>query len=96
MVADAFEKMAQPGFIKEVGTILGGYGFAGGIDFVLDEFTQRDIPGEISGVAAVAGLQYAPVASGQRMRRAQVGAGVFAGMSLAERVGIADAITEAI
>ena len=96
MVADAFEKMAQPGFWQEVSVYLGGYATAGGVDMALDKFTQREIPDELSGVLAVGGLQYAPVVSGNRMRQMQVGAAAYSAEALAHRLGIVDAIEGAL
>ena len=96
MPVEAFEKMAQPGFIKEVGSVLAGYSAAGAMEYGADRFTQRDLPGEVFGVATVAAVQYAPVVSGQRMRQMQVGAAGYAGLSLADRLGIADSIKGAI
>ena len=96
MVTDAFSKMAQPGFLMEVGNVLGGYTAAEAVDYSLDRVSQRDIPDEVGGVGAIAALEVAPVVSGQQMRKMQIGAGVNTGMALADRLGIKDAITGAL
>lgn len=96
MPMEAFEKMAQPGFIKEVGAYLGGYSVAGGVDLAFDTVTDRDVPGELSGIVGVVGLQYAPVVSGQRMRQMQIGSAVYTADAVIDRLGIRARIEEAI
>lgn len=96
MVVQGFEKMAQPDFLKETLDVLGGYTVAAGIDFAADRYAGRDVPDELSGVLAVAGIEMAPVVSGAQMRRMQLGGAAFAGMGLADRLGIADSIEGAL
>lgn len=93
---EAFEKLADPGFARDTATILSGYGAAAGVDLAIEQFSSRDIPNEVSGLAVVAGAEYAPVVSGMQKRHVQLGGGAYAGLAFADRIGVRERIEEAI
>lgn len=93
---DAFEKLADPGFARDVATILTGYGAAAGVDLATEQFTSRNIPNEASGLAVVVGAEYAPVVSGMQKRHVQLGAGSYAALAFADRIGIRETVEGAL
>lgn len=93
---DAFSQLADSGFYRDVALIGGGYGAAGAADMAVDRFAGRDVPNEITGLAVVAGAQYAPVINGRQRRHVQLGAGMYSALHLAERVSVRETIEGAL
>lgn len=96
MPVDAFEKLADPGFTRDILTIVGGYGAAAGVDLAVEQFSSRNFPNEASGLAVVVGAEYAPVVSGMQKRHAQLGGGAYAVLAFADRIGVRDAVEGAL
>lgn len=93
---DAFEKLADPGFARDTAYIMSGYGAAAGVDLALEQFSSRDMPNEASGLAIVVGAEYVPGVDGRTKRFAQLGAGSYAALAFADRIGIRDAVEGAL
>lgn len=93
---DAFSKLTDPGFARDTALIVGGYSATAGVDLAADEVTNRDIPAEAVGLGVVMGAEYAPVVSGRQMRHVQLGAGSYAALAFADRIGVRETVEEAI
>lgn len=93
---DAFEKLADAGFARDVMVIVSGYSSAAAMEIAADNYADRDVPGEALGLAVVIGAEYGPGISGRQKRHAQLGGGAYATLALADRLNIRGTIEEAI
>lgn len=93
---EAFEKLADPGFARDTAYIVSGYGAAAGADLALEQFSNRSFPNEVAGIGVVVGAEYAPVVSGMQKRHVQLGAAGYTAIALADRIGVRDAVEEAL
>lgn len=93
---DAFGKLADAGFARDTATITAGYAAAAGMDIALDAAADRDVPNEAVGLGSVVAMEYAPGISGRQMRHAQLGAGAYAALAFADRIGVRSAVEEAL
>lgn len=96
MPIEAFERLADPKFARDTAYIMSGYGAAAGVDLAIEQFSSRSFPNEASGLAVVAGAEYAPVVSGMQKRHVQLGGGAYAALALADRIGVRDAVEGAL
>jgi hypothetical protein len=93
---EAFEKLADAGFARDVLLITTGYAAASAMDIGADTYAGRDVPGEALGIAVVVGAEYGPGVSGRQKRQVQLGGGAYSALSLADRLNIRGTIEEAI
>lgn len=93
---DAFEKLADAGFARDVMLIVSGYAGSAALEIAADNYANRAVPGEVLGLTTVTAAEYGPGISGRQKRHVQLGGGAYAALSLADRLNIRDNIEEAI
>ncbi len=97
-VSGYFDKFADTGFAAEAGSAFGGFLAA---ELVASYFSDQTIAGmqvppEAGGVALIVAGEAQPVLKGRKRRAMQVGAGVNIIDNLAERVGVRQAVQDAV
>lgn len=95
-VTAGFDKLADSRFAMDAGAVTGGVVAGESLGYLLEGHSVAgfDTPGELGGVAVVAGAEYAPGVAGRTKRHVQVGGAVAILLSLAERFGVRNALTE--
>ena len=95
-VTAGFDKLADQQFAMDAGAVGAGVLAGESLGYVADGHTVAGFstPAELGGVAVVAGAEYAPMIEGRTKRHMQVGGGVAILLSVMERFGVRDALTE--
>ncbi|WP_125920004.1 hypothetical protein [Haloparvum sedimenti] len=93
-----FDKLADMRFNKEAAAVVGGLLVGEASGYMIDGTTVFgvDLPPELGGVLVIGGAEYAPAVSGRVKREVQIGGASAVALSLLERFGVRDALTEAV